>query len=249
MPLLGPLLHPSPTKGGNQMKRMLVYVLFIAISLVVVIGCGQATPEPTPTPTPADYLNMASTAMADVQTAQFSLAREGAPLVLDPTLGAQFLSATGQFQAPDQVHASVKADISGNILDVDLLWLPEGNFMTNPLTGAYMPLAAELPLNPTEMFDPDVGFSHILLTSVDDPAVVGTETIEGVETHHLTGTAEAEEVAVLAPMGLTGTFGVDLWVDTETSRVVRIRLTEEAGDATVLDFFDYDEPVDIPSPS
>ncbi|UCG25022.1 MAG: LppX_LprAFG lipoprotein [Chloroflexota bacterium] len=231
------------------MKRILAYVLLIGITLVVVIGCSQATPEPTPTPTPADYLNMASTAMADVQTAQFSLAREGTPLVLDPTLGAQFLSATGQFQAPDQVHASVKADISGNILNVDLLWLPEGNFMTNPLTGAYMPLEAALPLNPTEMFDPDVGLSHILITSVNDPAVVGIETIEGVETHHLTGTAEAEEVAVLAPTGLIGAFGIDLWLDTETLRVVRVRLTEQSGDSTVLDFFGYDESVDIPSPS
>ena len=146
------------------MKRQ-VFALF-PIFIFLVAACQIAMPElptptptppPTPTPTPADYLRMASEAMAGIQSVQFSLDREGNPVILEPTLGLQFVSATGSYEAPDRVHAKVKTDIGGNLLELDLLWLPEGNFMSNPLTGTFGPQPEGIPLNPVAIFEPAVG--------------------------------------------------------------------------------------------
>jgi hypothetical protein len=226
--------------------------LFVIFGLLFLYGtaCNPAEPDPTPTPTPtpADYLAMAGKVMAEIKSVQFSLSREGSPIIVEPSLGATLISATGSYRSPDEVHASVKADLAGNVLTVDMLWIPAGIFMTNPLTGAFMKLTAEIPLDPVAIFDPEMGIAQILDQAINDPTVLGEEDIEGVASLHLTGKANPEEVSVLAPAGLSGELFVDLWLDSNSYQVTRIKLTEESGDQTILDFFAYNEPVEIPSP-
>jgi outer membrane lipoprotein-sorting protein len=218
--------------------------------MLLVSACAQEEPEPTPTPTPtpAQYLENAAQAMSNVSTVQFSLTREGTPLVLDSSLGALFISATGEYEAPEKVHANVKADIAENIIVFDFLWLPEGVFMTNPLTGQYMKQPLEIPLNPAALFDPETGLSSVLVTKIEDPVFVGFEQQDGQETVHIRGKTDAETVTIIAPIEITGEFDLDLWIDTSTSQIIRIQITEESGAITAMDFFAYGDPVGIPSP-
>lgn len=234
------------------MRRWLSMTLLLGI---VVAACkpkptAAPTPAPTPTPSPADYLAMAADAMTRIETVQFSLTHEGAPVVLDPTLGAQFVSATGAYESPDRVHATVKADFARNILALEMLWLPEGNFISNPLTGAYEPLPASVPLDPVAMFGATAGISTILRSGLHNPELVGMETVDESQARHIRGSATADVLTALVPAPLSSDveLQVDVWIEVDTSRVVRIELTEESGDTTVVEFFAYDEPVTIPSP-
>ncbi len=212
----------------------------LAIMLILFsASCSSEEPEaaPTPTPTPEQYLQSASEAMSAVTTVQFSLNREGEPLILDPTLGAFFISATGEYQAPDSVHANVKADINENVIALDFLWLPEGVYMTNPLTGQYMKQPFEIPLDPSALFDPQVGLSKILVSKIEGPKFVGFEQIDGKETIHLRGKTDAETVTIILPIDLAGEFIVDIWLEATAHQVVRLQITEENGDTTSMVFF------------
>lgn len=232
------------------MRSAIQLVLIQLLALVSIVACSaeEPTATPRPTPTAAEYLSLASDAMLDIESVQFSLTRNGSPVIIDANLGATLVSAAGEYQAPDRVHAEVKADLAGNVIAIDLLWLPEGNFMSNPLTGAYMDQPAELAVNPAALFDRSAGISQVLAESVMNPASAGVETIEGVEARRITGLVEAQEIEFLNPVGLTGELEIDLWLDTESSRVIRIQITEPAGDLTTLDLFGFDEPVEIPTP-
>lgn len=227
-------------------------VTALSALLLLLSACAGAEPEatatPVPTPTPAEYLEMAAQAMSEISTVQFSLTREGTPLVLDSSLGAMFVSGTGSYEAPDKVHASVKADISGNIVALDFLWLPEGVYMTNPLTGQYIQQPLELPLNPAALFDSEEGLAELLVTRIEEPVVLGLEQLEGMDAIHMSGSTDAETVTVIAPIEISGEFDLDLWLDASTSQVLRIQITEDNGAVTTLDFLGYGDHVEIPSP-
>ena len=232
------------------MRIKTVLSILLAMVIFSVSACTTEEPEapPTPTPTPAQYLEKAAEAMAGVTTVQFNLTRDGEPLVLDSSLGALFISATGEYEAPDSVHANVKADISGNIIALDFLWLPDGVYMTNPLTGLYMQQPLEVPLDPSMLFDPQVGLSRILISRIEAPEYIGLEQIDGQDTIHLRGLTDAETVTIILPIEIAGQFTLDLWLDASSNQIVRLQITEESDDTTTMDFIGYGDPVDIPSP-
>ena len=186
-------------------KRTVISILLTTIILFAA-ACSAEEPvaPPTPTPTPEQYLEKAAEAMAGVTTVQFNLNRDGEPLVLDSSLGALFISATGEYEAPDRVHANVKADIAENIIALDFLWLPEGVFMTNPLTGQYMAQPLEVPLDPSMLFDPQVGLSRILASRIEAAEYIGLEQIDGQDTIHLRGLTDAETVPLSSLSRLPG---------------------------------------------
>jgi hypothetical protein len=235
---------------NKVMKTTSLLINLSMLLLLLFTACSQdeAEPAPTATPSPEQYLENAAQAMSTISTVQFSLTREGTPLVLDSDLGANFISATGEFEAPGKVHANVKADISEFVTAFDFLWLPEGVFMTNPLTGQYMEQPLELPLNPNALFDPEVGLSSILVTRIEEPVLVGYEQLDGQETIHLRGKTDAETVKIIAPIDITGEFDLDFWLDAATSQIIRIQITEANGAITAMDFSGYGDPVNIPSP-
>jgi outer membrane lipoprotein-sorting protein len=234
----------------NIMKTRSLLIMLTTFLMLLITACSQdeVEPAPTATPSPKQYLENAARAMSNISTVQFSLTREGTPLVLDSNLGANFISATGEFEAPGKVHANVKADISQFVTAFDFLWLPEGVFMTNPLTGQYMKQPLEVPLNPNALFDPEVGLSTILVTRIEEPVLVGFEQLDGLETIHLRGKTDAETVKIIAPIDITGEFDLDIWLDPTTSQIIRIQITEANGAITAMDFSGYGDPVDIPSP-
>ncbi len=81
-----------------------------------------------------------------------------------------------------------------------------------------------------------------------NPKAAGVETIEEVEARRISGQVNAQDVEFLNPVGLTGELGIDLWLELESLRLVRVRITEPAGDQTTLDLFSYNEPVEIVAP-
>ncbi|MBI3244580.1 MAG: LppX_LprAFG lipoprotein [Chloroflexi bacterium] len=220
------------------------------LALIWLAGCGgPSTPPPTPTPTPDEWLDRAAQAALAIKSAQFTLIREGAPAVLDPATNTTFTEAAGKYQSPDRVSADVKVSLFGNVVSVQMLWLPEGNFISNPLTGAFSEAPAGATFNGVAVFGAD-GIPGVLKDGIQNATLVGAETVEEVETYHLKGEADGDKLAALTADTLAAgtSYPVDVWMNTTTYNPVRLHIAEPDGNGWTIDLFAFDEPVEINAP-
>ncbi len=224
--------------------------LVLVLAMIWLTACGgPSTPPPTPTPTPGEWLSRAGEAALAIQSAQFTVVREGTPAVLDPASNTTFTEATGKYQAPDRVSATVKVTLFGNTVSVQMLWLPEGNYLSNPLTGTFDKAPPAATFNGVGMFGAD-GLPGVLKDGIQNPTMVGIETVEEVETYHLKGEADGEKLAALTAGALAAgtSYPVDVWMATATNNPVRLHITEPDGNGWQIDLFAFDEPVEINAP-
>jgi hypothetical protein len=218
----------------------------LALAAFWLAACG---PRAAPTPTPAELLDRAAQAASDMQSAQFTLMREGAAVVLDPATNTTFTEASGKYQAPDRVSATVKISLLGNALQIQMLWLPEGNYVTHPLTQAWSEAPADATFNGAALFGAD-GLPALLKDGIQKAALVGMERLEERDTYHLHGEADGAQLATLTAGALAaGTaYPVDVWMEVEASHLVRVHISEPDGSGWLIDLFAINEPVEINAP-
>jgi lipoprotein LprG len=210
-----------------------------------------ATPTitPTPTPSPAEILAQSGDAVLAMKTARFTLVREGEPVTFDPTTGMGFVEAAGEYQAPDRVSAKAKVTLFGNVLELDIYWLPEGIYILNPLTKQLQEAPVDMGIDAAAMFAPE-GIPAVLKTGIQNPQRAGYETVEDVRTIHITGQADGSVLSPLMAGALeSGTlYPVDAWVDASSFCLVRFHIAEPDGNGWMIDIFDIDEPIEIQKP-
>ncbi len=225
------------------MKNFPFILLLVALSLAACSG------GPPPTPTPAEMLVKAGDAVLALKSAQFALTREGPAAVLDAKTNLKFTEATGQYQAPDRVSAKVKVDLLGNVVEIEARWLPEGNFVSNPLTKQFQAMPADVAFNGAALFQAE-GIPAVFKGGIQNPKLVGEEKIEDVDTYHFSGEADGKVLASLTAGALTeGTlYPVDVWIDKATSNLVRVHITEPENNGWLIDMFSVNEPVEIKAP-
>jgi lipoprotein LprG len=207
------------------------------------------TITPTPTPSPAEILAKSGDAVLAMKSARFTLVREGPPIQFDPTTGMGFAEAAGEYQAPDRVSAKAKVTLFGNMLELEIYWLPEGVFILNPLTKQLQEAPADMGIDAAAMFTPE-GIPAVLKTGIQNPQRIGYETVEDVKTIHIRGQADG---AVLSPLMAgaleSGTlYPVDAWVEVSTYYLVRFHITEPDGNGWMIDIFDINTPIEIRKP-
>ncbi|MGH2619252.1 MAG: LppX_LprAFG lipoprotein, partial [Anaerolineales bacterium] len=222
---------------------------FVALGLAACAGPPAPTPTPIPTPTPQERLDRGAQAMLDMQSAKFTLIREGEPATLDPSLGLTFSEASGAYQAPNRVEATIKVGLLGNVLEIRMLWLPEGDFMTNPLTQTFLPTPPELSFDVAALFAPE-GFPLVLREGIQQAEFVARESLEGSEVDHLRGEADGATLAPLTAGALTPgvLYPVDVWMEQSTGNVLRVHITEPNENGWLIELFEIDVPVEISTP-
>ncbi|MBN1440050.1 MAG: LppX_LprAFG lipoprotein [Anaerolineales bacterium] len=203
----------------------------------------------TPTPSPAEILAQAGDAMLAMDSARFLLIREGEPVTLDPATGMTFSEAAGDYQAPDRVRADVKVMLFGNVLQIEVYWLPEGTYLSNPLTRQLVPASDGLGFDGASIFQAD-GMPAVLRTGIQNPQRVGTEDIEGVAAIHIRGEADGAALAALTAGTLqSGTlYPVDVWVDAAAFVPARVHVAEPGGNGWRIDFYDIDAEIEVQLP-
>ncbi len=209
----------------------------------LVVACGTSGPDD-----PQTLLTKAGEDMTRLQSVRFALLREGDPVLLDPVLGARFTRASGEFRAPDQVHAIVNATLGSAVLTIEILWLPEGVFATDPLTGAYAKTPGSIAFDAPAVFAP-TGLPGVLKDGLRAVTYVASESLEGRNTYHLRGEADGARLRPLTGgLLVEGTHAVDLWIDRDSSHVLRLRDRDSTGSGWRLDLSTHNAPVDIPRP-
>ena len=201
---------------------------------------------------PQERLNNAADAILRLKSAQFTIAREGAPAFLDEKAGVTFTGAQCSYAAPDRVSCNIKiSGKSGTILQVTRVWVPDGTFQSNPLTRQFGKAPADTSFNFPLLFA-RTGIPATLRTSVQTPHVVGAETIRGKSTVHLKGEVRGNKLSPLIGGGSTInaelTYPVDLWMEEQSANPVRIHVTEPAGNGWLIELIAVNEPVEIPTP-
>jgi len=220
-----------------------------ALGLIACAGPPPPTPTPIPTPTPQERLDRGAQAMLEMQSAKFKLIREGEPAILDPSVALTFSEASGAYQAPDRVEATIKVGLLGNVLEIQMLWLPEGDFMTNPLTQTFLPTPPELSFDVAALFSPE-GFPQVLREGIQQAEFVASESLEGSEVDHLRGEADGATLAPLTAGALVPgiLYPVDVWMESASGNVLRVHITEPNDNGWLIDLFDIDVPVEISTP-
>lgn len=225
-------------------RTSLLFLLSVSLGLA---AC--ATPPPL-TPTPDELLDRAAAALPAITSGQFALTREGAPAVLDPQTGATFTELTGLFQSPDKGQATVKIGLMGQSAEVQIFWLPEGNQISNPLSGSFVAAPKAIgELNVAAMLANGT-FATALKDSLQNVTLVGTEPLNEATTYHLKGEATGAQLAVVSAGGLTAetTYAVDVWLDTTTHYPLQVHVTETAESGWLFELFALNEPVEIKAP-
>lgn len=225
------------------MRRLQVLAVIVLVAAVELAACGGRQP------TAQELLEQAADRMAQAESLQFTLEREGDPIPMEAMMNAAVLSAEGAYKAPDSVHATVKVSAQGMIAEADVLWLPDGIlFKLPPLIPEYMQIDLEGAFDAVAIFDAEVGIPKIL-TSFQTPGLDGEEDLDGIATYHVSAQADGSDLSNLVGGAVQpGPAAVDVWVDKKTGDVVRIAITEEGGGRWLLDFFAFNEPVEIPVP-
>lgn len=204
--------------------------------MFVLGGCGpaeqeQSTPPPsaTPAPTPAELLAAASARLADTPSVHFSLDVEGESYI-DTGGAIRLVGAEGDLVRPDRVHTSFQAEVMDRTISLQLITIGEESWTTNVLTGEWGPAPVEFAYRPDILFSTQDGIGPVM-GRVDDVERLEDEEINGKAAYHLRAVVDQEVVGPLTYETIKGSpVTVDLWIDQETSDLLRARLTEAPSD-------------------
>jgi len=90
---------------------------------------------------------------------------------------------------------------------------------------------------------------------IQDPVLLGHESIDGHDALRVSGTASQATMGPLTSNTMTGEpVGLDLWIDSTTSNLLRVIVTEPASSGKdnpatwTMNLSDHDQPVSIDAP-
>jgi lipoprotein LprG len=238
---------------AHRVKHRLC-ALFLA-AVIFAGGCSTAPPTAMP---PEEIVSRAFTRMESLSGFHFVIDRTGAAAFLDFESALVFRRAEGDFVAPDKAQALIRIIGPGLVAEVQIVSIGEHQWETNLLTGKWEELPPNWGFNPAMLFDKDIGIQSIMQADLADLELVGVEELEEVPGHllyALQGEIDGEKLFQLS-YGMMGPkpMGVKLWIAPETFDLHRVQITDteaEAEEPTIweLDFWEYDQEMDIAPPS
>jgi hypothetical protein len=168
------------------------------------------------------------------QTAEQTAAVESFHLVVNvenvPTppggLGLSFVD--GDIAVPDRMKARVGGTFSGVPISTDLVVVGDRHWLRIPLIGSWEEVDVSATVE--QFLDPSEGVLRVV-EGASDLSDEGSEEVGGVDTHHLSGTVPAEEVAELLAVEATAeSVPVELWIGKDDLLLRRVRLTGPIGE-------------------
>ena len=186
-------------------------VLVIATLVLLIFGvqaCSRSqstpttipsTPTATPTPTPVNpraLLLESGRQMADLHSFHFRLEHRAGSTLLLPNLSIK--RAEGDVVKPDKISAQFTGTFGGFAIKSSLITLGEASFMSNPLTGEWDRVPAEV--SPLGFFNPRRGIADVM-SQVEGPL------LQAGDGHvlRLTGRLPAEALVPLLGSTVQGT--------------------------------------------
>jgi len=143
--------------------------------------------------------------------------------------GLSMERASGRVSGGDRMEAEIRTRAGPINVNLRVIVLPEGGWLTNPFTGQWESEALSL----FGVFDPGSGVTA-LLRDLDDAVLVGRENVGGNPTHRIDASVPSGALWALVPQAVPGrTLTVRTWIGVEDSLVHRVEIVGalEAEDA------------------
>jgi lipoprotein LprG len=207
------------------------HLLTVCLLLLFLAGCGADAPTPTPdnTATAAEILELASSRLAEIPSAHFTLDVEGETFV--DTAGAiRLIGAEGDLVRPDKVSVQFQAEVVGRTITIQLITIGDASWTTNILTGEWEPAPVEFTYRPDILFSTQEGIGPVMGAVTNARRLEDAE-IAGRAAYHIQGQVEQELVGPLTYYSMRGSpVSVNLWIDRQTNDLLRAQLAEPPGD-------------------
>lgn len=226
-------------------RRLRALALLLVLLGAVVAGCGGgddgepdgAAPDGGGTD-PAALLARSADAMREVSTTAFTLQTEGDVAVV-PVQAAE-----GSLTRDGAAQGTATTTQLGTTLELRFVVVGGSLYLEGP-TGGYQQLPAGSLYDPSVILDGERGIPA-LLEAGTEPALEGTEEVDGVGTQRVRARFPGALLSALVPGLTTDTVG-QVWITTDDDRTVRVRFPAAGGTVTV-GLSDFDAPVDITAP-
>lgn len=228
-----------------------------ALSMALLIaGCSSSGSAGESESTAEQAMTDAAVAMADVDSAAFTIEQTGASIAIDDAGQLGFQSAEGRYAAPASAEAVITVDALGFTTQVGAVAIDGTLWFTNPLSGEWTEAPESLTFDPATVFDPDQGLPVLLEEGAAAAEYVTAEEVgddvEAGDSQRWVRTAVgAERVSVLTGGLVTSATDVDLLIDTATDRLAEVRFDLDLDDGVsnwVMTVDDYDADVTIDPP-
>lgn len=234
------------------------------LALVGIVGCSESSPSPTdptvvppptstpvPTPTPInveDLLRRSGEATSRLNTFHFRLEHndEGSTPFSD-TL--DIIEAEGDVVSPDRISISFSGRFGGRFaMRASLITIGSDSYMTNPLTGNWEEVPAEV--SPLGFFDPQQGIGA-MMTGLRNPTLASKEGTE----FRIEGDLDVQALRpLLGAVAQDGMVRVEVTLDKDTlylKRAViegRVTASEPDGVIRTITLSSYNESITITVP-
>ncbi len=202
------------------------------LGLFTLISCSSSavntvTPSPTATPVTAQaVLSQAADQFGQVNTLHFELQLNN-KVPLDQKGQIKLSGATGDLKRPSSAQTKAKVTFIGANLSINMISVDNQQYITNPVSGNWEKAPSDLSFDPAVLFDQNQGIAHVL-RQVQDPTIVGTETVDGKETYHITGTVNKQDVEPISGGAIAAnSIPVDAWVVKDTHNIVKLVLHDK----------------------
>jgi hypothetical protein len=215
---------------------------------LLLAACGGGDDSNAGDVSAEDVLSDAATRFESVKTFHFTLDHENGTTEI--VLGLGLDTAEGDFVLPDRMSGEVRGRLGPTTVSVRIVAIGDDTWITNPFS-------RELQRAPTSVLDiinPSALVSAVA-GSMQDAAVEGTESVDGVSTYRIAGTVTSDNLREGLAFGEPGrTIEVEVWVgqDDDLIRRARLRGPLISGEADnivrELNFSRYDAPVTIEAP-
>lgn len=195
--------------------------------------------------------------MGNVQSVEFELIRDGAPVYIDSFESISLNTAKGQFTVPRSAQALLEVEVNGSLTtELGAIALDDEIWLSNPVTGDFETLPPGYDIDPSLFFDPENGWKP-LMANLTDVSFVATEQIDGNDRYRISGTAPAEQVAVItARLVRNQDVDINFWIQPVSGLVTRAEFstaTPGGDDAAAIDWtlrlFNYGDDFDISPPT
>ena len=241
-----------------------LFLSMVVFILLVIAGCSEsrsspsepaAAPPPTstpvPTPTPInvdDLLRRSGEATSQLDTFHFRLEHnDDGSTPFSDTL--DITEAEGDVISPDSVSISFSGKFSGRFaMRASLITIGDESYMTNPLSGNWEDVAAEV--SPLGFFDPQRGIGA-MMTDLRNPALVSKSDNE----FRIVGDLDVVALRpLLGDAAQGGTVRVEVTLDKDTlymkKAVIEGRATANEPDGVVrtITMSQFNEPISISAP-
>jgi hypothetical protein len=189
---------------------------------IVVVGASACGGGGGKQESAADVVVRAATATGAEKRFHFVFDEQNGP---KSTSGVHLIFAEGDVAVPDKVKADVSGTFNGFPLRSQLVVAGGKTYLKNPLSGKWQ--AVDVGTSPVAFFDPAKGVLAVIKGATDIQSD-GSEKVGGVDAYHLRGKTTVGSITpLLGNPGGHRLVDVELWVDKDTHRLLRLKLSGE----------------------